>query len=380
MSAERRPWTRRDDHYYWLTAFLAARQAQTPICRLNAALIATTGLIPMLLFPNPHGRHSGPLTVVSVAIAASCLAMAALWLRPRWPSRLQSQLCVIVGSFCVAAGCLIQPNPVFGLLGANVFAIVAAYTAFFHSSRLLALVWAVGAATLIVLGVRLIGVNETLATAVVGVLLVVLLNVFAVLVGRTVIRAADVQSRHHDLEPLTGLLTRAAFYEETATLVAAGNRSEDRYLAVAVVDLENYSALVSLAGTATGIGVQVLAAQKLRETLRCDAVLAQSSEAEFLIADVFTSPDPSVLIERIRGELASPPVRLTSSIGAVITPLRPLAAHSPSDVLDELLDHATAVMYEARRAGGNQHRVVVDPYLRILDEPGAGLQDGQRPA
>lgn len=74
------------------------------------------------------------------------------------------------------------------------------------------------------------------------------------------------------------------------------------------------------------------------------------------------------------------PVRVTSSIGAVITPLRRLAAHSPSDVLDELLDHANAVTYGARRAGGNQHRVVVDPYLRILDEPGAGLQDGQRPA
>jgi hypothetical protein len=28
-------------------------------------------------------------------------------------------------------------------------------------------------------------------------------------------------------------------------------------------------------------------------------------------------------------------------------------------------------MFEARRAGGNQHRIVVDPRLSMLDEPGA---------
>src|SRR5215470_12383518 len=260
MSGLRR-WTRRDDHYYWLTAFLAARQVQALTCRLNAAFIATTGLIPTFSLADPNGRYGGALTLISVSITVCCLAMAALWLRTRWPSRLQSQVCVVVGSSCIAAACLIQPKPVFGLLGSNVFAIVAAYTAFFHSSRLLALVWGVGAATLIVLGVRLSEINATMAVA--GVLLVVLLNVFAVLVARMVMRLTDIEIRHHDLEPLTGLFNRAAFYEETATLIGARNRGEDRYLAVAVVDLENYSPLVSLTGAAAGIRIQVMAAQKL---------------------------------------------------------------------------------------------------------------------
>jgi diguanylate cyclase (GGDEF)-like protein len=369
MSALRRRWTRRDDHYYWLTAFLAARQAQTVTCRLNAAFIVTTGLIPTLSLANPQGRHSGALALISVSITVCCLAMAALWLRSRWPSRLQSQLCVVVGSSCIAVACLIQAKPLLGLLGANVFAIVAAYTAFFHSSRLLALVWAVGGVTLIVLGVRLSEINATMA--VIAVLLVVLLNGFAVSVARMVMRLTDIEIRHHDLEPLTGLFNRTAFYEETATLIGARNRGEDRYLAVAVVDLENYSALVSLTGAAAGIRVQVIAAQKLRETMRREAILAHSSEAEFLIADVFTSPDPSVLIERIHGALAAPPLRLTCSVGAVVTRLRPLVSHPPSDVVDELLDHASATMYEARRAGGNQHRIVVDPHLSMFDEPGA---------
>jgi len=369
MSAFGRRWTRRDDHYYWLTGFLAERQAQTLPRLLNAAFIATTGLMPTLLLANPRGRYGGSLTLISVSITVCCLAMAGLWLRPRWPSRLQSQLCVAVGSICIAVACLIQPNPVFGLLGSTVFAIVAAYTAFFHSSRLLTLVEVVGAATLIVLGVRLSEIDAAMAAA--GVLLVVLLNGFAVMVGRIVMRLTDIEKRRHDLEPLTGLLNRAAFYEETATLIGARNRGDDRYLAVAVVNLENYSALVSLTGAAAGIRVQVMAAQRLRETMRREAILAHSGEAEFLIADVFASPDPSVLIERVRGALAAPPLRLTCSVGTVVTRLRPLVAHPPSDVLDELLDHASATMFEARRAGGNQHRIVVDPRLSMLDEPGA---------
>jgi GGDEF domain-containing protein len=378
MMALRRGWPRRADHYYWLTAFLTVRHAEALTCRLNAALIATTGLIPTLFLANPHGVQNRPLTLISVSITMCSLAMAALWLRLRWPSRLQSQLCVVVGSLCILVACLIQPHPVFGLLGSNVFAIVAAYTAFFHSPRLLTVVWVAGAATLIVLGVRLSDINAVMA--VVGVLLVAVLNVFAVLVARMVMRLSNIEIRHHDLEPLTGLLNRAAFYQETATLIGARNRGEDRYLALAVVNLENYSALVSLAGAAAGIRVQVMAAQRLRETIRRDAILAQSGEAEFLIADVFASPDPSVLVERIRGELAAPPLRLTSSIGTVITPLRRLASHPPTELLDQLLDHATAMMLEARRAGGNQHRIVVDPRLRMLDEPGTGWQEGERPA
>lgn len=378
MIAFRRRWTRRDDQYYWLTAYLAARQAQTLTCRLNAAFIAIAGLIPTLLIANPVGPPSGPITLISASITACCMAMAALWLRPRWPSRLQSQLCVVVGSLCIAVACLIQPNPVFGLVGSNVFAIVAAFTAFFHSPRLLMSTWAVGAATLIVLAVRLNEINATLAA--VGVLLVVGVNVFAVFVCLMVVRLIDVGIRHHDLEPLTGLLNRAAFYDEVAMLIGARNRGEDQYLAVAVVNLENYSALVSLAGVAAGIRAQVMAAQKLRETVRRSAILAHAGDAEFWIADVFTSPDPSVLTERIRGALTAPPSRMTTSIGTVSTPLRPLVSHPPHTVLDEILGHATAMMYKARRAGGNQDRVVVDPNLSVLDEPDADRMDDERPA
>jgi hypothetical protein len=43
--------------------------------------------------------------------------------------------------------------------------------------------------------------------------------------------------------------------------------------------------------------------------------------------------------------------------------------HPPPDVLDELLNLATSAMYEARRAGGNQYRLLLAPPLTVLDDP-----------
>ncbi len=54
-------WDYGHDHYYGITAFLAARGAQTATCRLVAAFILLFGFIPVLLIRQPcrtaqHGR------------------------------------------------------------------------------------------------------------------------------------------------------------------------------------------------------------------------------------------------------------------------------------------------------------------------------------
>ena len=45
----------------------------------------------------------------------------------------------------------------------------------------------------------------------------------------------------------------------------------------------------------------------LRETVRRDAVVGHIGEAEYVIADSFTTPDPSPLVERVRGAIAGTP-------------------------------------------------------------------------
>jgi hypothetical protein len=85
--------------------------------------------------------------------------MALGWLRRRWPTRNESRLFVAVGTICIAVACLIQVNPLAGLLGATAFCAVCAYTALFHTARLLVVSSTVAAATLGILGFRVAAID-----------------------------------------------------------------------------------------------------------------------------------------------------------------------------------------------------------------------------
>jgi diguanylate cyclase (GGDEF)-like protein len=213
-----------------------------------------------------------------------------------------------------------------------------------------------------------------------GALLVALVNAFVVFACRTLLRSINSDSMFDDVEPLTSLLTREAFAEKVATLMSSRGRGDDRYLMVAVVNLDSFSLLQDMAGVTVANRARVHVGQRLRETVRSVAVLAHVAEPEFLIADVLTRDDPSPFVERVRATIASSPNRLTASIGVVSTPLSPLAGHPPYDVLDEVLDIATAAMSEARRSGGNKVHQVLSPPLTVLDRPAGGFWSDEESA
>ena len=177
---------------------------------------------------------------------------------------------------------------------------------------------------------------------------------------RTVAQVGGSDDAHTDVEPLTGLLTRESFYEVAANLMGARNRGDDRYLVVAVIGLDNYAAVLSLQGDRGANRVRVVTGQALRDIIRHDAVLGHVEDSEFLIADTFTTPDPTPLIERALGSVAAIPGGITASIGVVSTLLGPLAGRPPTAVLDEAIALAAAAMHDARLAGGNQARYVTD--------------------
>jgi diguanylate cyclase (GGDEF)-like protein len=355
------------DHYYFLTAMLAARGVQTRTSRLIAVLILGMGIIPVTLIGTLAGPDGLRNRLLAIAITVCCVAMGGLWLRHQWPTRAQSQACVVIGTLCIAVASLIMADPVIGLLGTTSFAVLAGFIAFFHTVRLLAFTWTVGACVLGVLAVRVAPINTALAIS--GVILVALMNVFAAFACRMVIRLMDTETVYGEIEPLTGLLNRDAFYEKVATLIGARSRDDDRYLAVAVLSLDGYSFLVGVAGTAAGNQARVEVGQQLRETVRRGTLVAHVGDSEFMIAELFTTPDPSALIDRVLGAITTTPRRLTASVGVVTTPLRPLAHQSPHDVLDEVLNIATTAMYEARKAGGNHARYILNPVLSVFDEP-----------
>ena len=201
---------RESDHYYWLTALIAARGTQNITTCVIALLIFGLGLIPVTLIGTFGGPGGLRYRLLAVAIMVCCMTMAALWLRRRWPTRMQSQMCAVAGTVCIAVACLIEADPVIGLLGTTSFAVVAAFIAFFHTGRLLAFTWTVGAAVLAVLAVRMATINTALAVS--SVILVALVNVFAAFSCRMVVRLIGHETVYGEIEPLTGLLNRDAFY------------------------------------------------------------------------------------------------------------------------------------------------------------------------
>lgn len=345
------------DQYYAVTSRLAAQGHQRTTMRLAAVCILMLGLSPALAATNPNSSSwiRGPQVFAMIAVA--CIAMAVPWLRYRWPSREQSATVVMIGTIALAIGCSLAADPLAGLLIATSFVFVLGYAALFHGIGLLAFTAAADAVTVLVLGTR-IAMNDV-ATALAVVTPVILLNVIVAFGGRTIAKVAAAEGARTDVEPLTGLLTREGFDELAATLLGARNREDDRYLVVAVVALDNFDPLQSLQGSRATDRARVAVGQALRETVRRDALLGHVAEAEFVVADVFTRPDPTPLAERLRGAVAATPQGITASLGVVCIPLRPLADRPPHDVIEEAIGLATTAMYRARRCGGNQAEYII---------------------
>ncbi len=371
-------WWQGLDHYYWLTAFLAARGIQRTTCSVVALVMIGLSGISITLIWSPTGPQGTRNQTLAVAVAVCCWGLAALWLRRRWPTALESRICVCVGAVCISISCLIQSDPLAGLFGATAFTLVAIYAAVFHTTRWLVFTWLATAVTLAVLAVRL-AAND-LAFAICSVLLVAFIVMFVSLTGRAAISLVDADILHENFEPLTGLFNRDGFYEKATTLLASRSRGDDRYLAVAVVNLDTFALVGEFSGISGSNRARVEIAARLRETARRDAVLAHIADSEFVIADLFESADASALIERVRGTISGAPSRLSASIGVVTTALQPLVQLPPNDVLDELVSIATNAMYESRKGGGNQITYVRNPALTVLNDPGDDLFDTQERA
>ena len=361
-------WRHSDDHYAWLTAFLAARDLQVATCRVVAWIIGSLGLVSVLVIIASTASGQPHRPAIAALLFAACAAMVFVWLRSDWPSRRLSQGCLILGTALIAAVCLLEPDPVLGLLISAAFTVTTAYAMFFHSRAWLVPIGAVQTVTLLVLGWRLMEIGYGLALA--GVVFVALITSFVAFACELVLRIIGSEKPHGEIEPLTGLPNRQSFYDSVATLIGSRSRRDDRYLILIVVNLDSFSLLTAMSGKTGGNKARVAVGQRLRETVRGDAVIGALGEAEYLVADVFTNPDPTPLAERILGTIKSAPFQLTASLGVISTPLKPLTGQGSHDVLDELVTIGTNAMYEARRSGGNQMRLLLSPELATVEDEG----------
>lgn len=350
------------DQYYTFTARLAAGGYQRTVMRLLAVCILGLGL------PAALGSAYARTTTLPggraglVAIAVGCLILAVPWLRHRWPSRAESAAIVATGTLALCAGSLIPADPMSGLLVAVGFPFVLAYTALFHSVRLLVLPVAVSAVTIGILTVH-VAIRKDPATAVAVTIPLVLLCGLITYGSRTIAVVGGSPRPPAEIDPVTGLLTRDSFDQSVATLLGARHRDDDRYLVVLAVGIDGFSAITGIHGSRGANQAQVDAGQAIREIARNGAIISHLGDARFLIADTFTTADPTPLVERALGAIAATPTGMTSSIGVMSTPLRPLAGRPPQDVIDKIIGLAATAMDRARAAGGNQARFVLGPML-----------------
>ncbi|MDF2830798.1 MAG: hypothetical protein K0R01_4081, partial [Mycobacterium sp.] len=315
------------DHYYRLTAKLAALDLRRPVCRAIAVTTVILGVIPVGLASSsagPQGTWGRPL---AIAVAAICSVMALPWLTHHWPSRRVSLAFIFVSALCAATDCIIAAQPMLGLLGAVTFAALSAFTVLFHGARMLFVPWTIGTVTLAVLGVRIAQTDAVVAVC--GVLLIVMLTVFVASAGSVALRLVDIRSdragqldqvtgllnrngfdeRLAALDQVTGLLNRNGFDERLAALIGARNRGDDRFLAVMVIDLDGFSLHAAVSETGAAIRARVSIGARLNEAVRRDTLLAHTDEAQFLVAEVLTTPDPTPLTERLRSAVATAPYR-----------------------------------------------------------------------
>ncbi|WP_313675400.1 hypothetical protein, partial [Mycolicibacterium sp.] len=253
------------DQYYAVTSGLTAGGYRRTTMRMVGGYILTLGLPPLLAAANPAASSiPGGRAVLAISPLA-CTALAAVWLRDRWPTRGQSITVVVLGTLLLAAGCIAAINPFSGLLVATSFAFVIGYVSLFHGPPVQLFVIVAAAVTTGWLAVQ-IAMIDSVAAAVAVTTPVVLIDAAVLFAGRTIAdMTASVEART-DVHPLTGLLPRQAFDEVAGNLIGARNRGDDRYLVIVMLTVDGYAALLSVKGRRGADEALIAVGLALRDT------------------------------------------------------------------------------------------------------------------
>lgn len=164
------------------------------------------------------------------------------------------------------------------------------------------------------------------------------------------------ESALHD--PLTGLPNRTLFAQQIEHAVLRARRS-GQLVALLFVDLDRFKSVNDLHGHHVGDELLIAAAGRLSATMRTGDTLARLSGDEFvmLCEDLGSPSQIEPVIGRLSAALSEPfelgdkVLRMTASIGVAV-------AAAGDDVPERLLVDADSAMYEAKRDGGDRHRVI----------------------
>ena len=202
-------------------------------------------------------------------------------------------------------------------------------------------------------------------------------------------RQAELEAlRLAELDPLTGCLNRRSIAQAAGALTRAAY-SEDRSLAVMILDLDNFKAINDLNGHQTGDAVLVETTRRLQSTLPDDCILARLGGDEFAIVMRHDERRPQraeqlalAIIERVSREMRLDDLALdiTTSVGIAIA-LPDDAALEAKDLVATLMHRADIAMYHSKQAGRNRYswfEPAMENELRFRGELETGIRRGIR--
>ena len=345
-------WSRRSDHYDWLSGYLAARNMRGAVRGLMAFIVASLVVCLLGLLASIDGPV-GTLHVTMTWIAVGCgVVGTALWI-VRWPTRRQAVAFAVLSNAAIALACLAFPSPLAALVGCISFATVGAYIAFFHNTELVLYNFVVAAVVATVCATRMWAAGHP-ALAAVDWFLIIQVNIALPLAIQIIVRTLRADLAAAERDPLTGLLNRRTFHHQTSRLIEKG-RTVDAYLIVALVDLDKFKSVNDRYGHAAGDEALVHVARAIALAAGTNAVVARSGGEEFLVATTAPSADCRELAARLCATIAESPAGVTASVGTTAVRLADTNADDKPFV-DLLVATADWAMYRAKRAGGNGFR------------------------
>lgn len=347
-----RSWWRQPDHYDWLSGYLDAQRLRGFTRLMMVAVIVALGTAPVLMHWSPGGPADGLPTLLSGILTLITATMAVLWAR-RWPTREQSKAFAVTATLCIAAACLLDRDPVAGLLGCACFAAMAGYVAFFHTSPYLVAVIGVAVTTTGIQAVRFALAGDPAGAA--SKFLVILVGVLAVPGSiQVLVRLLGSDAAESDVDSLTNILNRRGFHRAAYELIGRAARHGGT-LGVILVDLDGFKRINDTRGHAAGDRLLITVAEILRgQAAGDDIVAARLGGEEFLVCGHLDDAATAALAERIRLDVAALPDAITVSIGSTLAKIATLTDPEISPLIDRLVEAADDAMYRAKRAGGNR--------------------------
>jgi diguanylate cyclase (GGDEF)-like protein len=165
----------------------------------------------------------------------------------------------------------------------------------------------------------------------------------------TVVRDSDVEHRGAAiLDPLTGMLNRAALVNRTAE-IEDQSRLTGEPVAVVLLDLDSFKLVNDTRGHATGDTVLREVAYRLRKELRAYDLVYRLGGEEFVVLLLGGTPTAAeATAEQLRAAVSAEPIvglQLTVSVGVAAS-----AEGSPF-VWDDVFARADAALYRAKGSG-----------------------------